>query len=172
MQSYHLPCDDFFTFSWEWDPGWRSQEYCADLYAWYLSCIQVKWTENFNSQIFHPGDGIWLDTSTQCPLKKPLWWAQVTVSLVCISSLYPVQLPSFSGRGAGSVVTWVAWFMRCNVTSECNRSKEILQNILTSFSVSGLLPNHRPPLPEGHIPKKPKLNRWIVLSFHISLFQE
>ncbi|KAI1240673.1 hypothetical protein IHE44_0009109 [Lamprotornis superbus] len=24
---------------------------------------------------------------------------------------------------------------------------------------AGLLPNHRPPLPEGHIPKKPKLNR-------------
>ncbi|XP_015477052.1 39S ribosomal protein S18a, mitochondrial isoform X2 [Parus major] len=28
---------------------------------------------------------------------------------------------------------------------------------------AGLLPNHRPPLPEGHIAKKPKLNRSKVL---------
>uniref|UniRef100_A0A8B9J310 Large ribosomal subunit protein mL66 n=1 Tax=Amazona collaria TaxID=241587 RepID=A0A8B9J310_9PSIT len=27
---------------------------------------------------------------------------------------------------------------------------------------AGLLPNHRPPLPEGHIPKKPKLNRYLT----------
>ncbi|KAJ7404270.1 28S ribosomal protein S18a, mitochondrial [Willisornis vidua] len=25
---------------------------------------------------------------------------------------------------------------------------------------AGLLPNHRPPLPEGHVPKRPKLNSW------------
>ncbi|XP_030354643.1 39S ribosomal protein S18a, mitochondrial isoform X2 [Strigops habroptila] len=27
---------------------------------------------------------------------------------------------------------------------------------------AGLLPNHRPPLPEGHVPKKPKLNRYLT----------
>ncbi|NXX52165.1 RT18A protein, partial [Scopus umbretta] len=27
---------------------------------------------------------------------------------------------------------------------------------------AGLLPNHRPPLPEGHIPKKPQLNRYLT----------
>ncbi|XP_075605069.1 large ribosomal subunit protein mL66 isoform X2 [Balearica regulorum gibbericeps] len=27
---------------------------------------------------------------------------------------------------------------------------------------AGLLPNHRPQLPEGHIPKKPKLNRYLT----------
>ncbi|KAF1555258.1 28S ribosomal protein S18a, mitochondrial, partial [Eudyptes schlegeli] len=27
---------------------------------------------------------------------------------------------------------------------------------------AGLLPNHRPPLPEGHIPKKPMLNRYLT----------
>ncbi|XP_050172916.1 39S ribosomal protein S18a, mitochondrial [Myiozetetes cayanensis] len=27
---------------------------------------------------------------------------------------------------------------------------------------AGLLPNHRPPLPEGHIPKRPKLNRYLT----------
>ncbi|NXG68964.1 RT18A protein, partial [Baryphthengus martii] len=27
---------------------------------------------------------------------------------------------------------------------------------------AGLLPNHRPPLPEGHISKKPKLNRYLT----------
>ncbi|XP_076190445.1 large ribosomal subunit protein mL66 isoform X1 [Aptenodytes patagonicus] len=30
---------------------------------------------------------------------------------------------------------------------------------------AGLLPNHRPPLPEGHIPKKPTLNREIPPGF-------
>ncbi|XP_068795587.1 large ribosomal subunit protein mL66 isoform X3 [Struthio camelus] len=27
---------------------------------------------------------------------------------------------------------------------------------------AGLLPNHRPLLPEGHVPKKPKLNRYLT----------
>ncbi|NXU70555.1 RT18A protein, partial [Oreotrochilus melanogaster] len=27
---------------------------------------------------------------------------------------------------------------------------------------AGLLPDHRPPLPEGHISKKPKLNRYLT----------
>ncbi|XP_051639252.1 39S ribosomal protein S18a, mitochondrial isoform X1 [Manacus candei] len=27
---------------------------------------------------------------------------------------------------------------------------------------AGLLPNHRPPLPEGHIPKRPQLNRYLT----------
>ncbi|XP_065536032.1 large ribosomal subunit protein mL66 isoform X3 [Lathamus discolor] len=32
---------------------------------------------------------------------------------------------------------------------------------------AGLLPNHRPPLPEGHIPKKPKLNRQNLLCLNL-----
>jgi len=139
-----------FFFSLGVGPRLIQSEYCADLYAWYLSCIQVKCTENFNSQIFIlEMESDW--TPVLCVLSKSLSDEPKWLCLWCAFPLYTQQnlLASFC-LGCSSAMTrdkipfllylsfccavpvgaWVAWLTRCNVTSGCYRGKETLQNIL------------------------------------------
>ena len=82
-------------------PGSRTQvdtEYCADLFAWYLSCTQVKWTENFSNQIFILAmESDW--TPVPYVLSKSLFDEPKWLCLWCVFPLYPAEPPSFSLAG-------------------------------------------------------------------------
>uniref|UniRef100_A0A8C0F0U8 Large ribosomal subunit protein mL66 n=1 Tax=Bubo bubo TaxID=30461 RepID=A0A8C0F0U8_BUBBB len=48
------------------------------------------------------------------------------------------------------------------ITGLCEEEHRKIAVCVQMAHRAGLLPNHRPPLPEGHIPKKPKLNRYLT----------
>lgn len=101
-------------------PRLTQLEYSADLYAWYLSCIQIEWTENFNSQIFILRvEYDW--TQVPCALSESIFdepkWLCLCVFLLCTQHnlLAPLWLAAGSAIVQDKIPFLLYWSFCCDV---------------------------------------------------------
>lgn len=124
---------------------------CVPVYLCLSVCVPVLWAQTYSNSLCF----VFVRMSC-CSVSS----SGLMEECCLVESL--VSVPRSTARSP-SVCRWLTEQVRCCVClpwihNYCEMYS-LQSGKSTLFSTPGLLPDHKPTLPEGHIPKRPQLNR-------------